>query len=77
MPLPLLWPVRSPVMRWPMPSILPGFLLSMGTISPGVSAQWLAQCAERLSRRRRRHRRLRVSTFFQKGGQATIAGVGK
>ncbi len=36
----LLWPVRSPVMRWPILLKRPSFLMSMWIISPGVSRSW-------------------------------------
>src|SRR6266849_2332651 len=36
MPRLLLWPVRSPVMRWPIRSKRPSFLMSIWIISPGA-----------------------------------------
>ena len=37
-PMPRFWPRRSPVMRWPMPSIRPSFLMSIWISSPGCVA---------------------------------------
>ena len=37
-PVPRFWPRRSPVIRWPMPSIRPSFLMSMWISSPGCVA---------------------------------------